>query len=116
MEDNQFDVEKLQEDLQKVFNWQETNNMKFNGKKFEILRYGQNKLLKESTEYLNPEGEKIEQKENLRDLGIQMSDNANFSEHISKVCKKVSQKCGWILRIFVCRNTFFMKLMWKSLV
>ena len=45
-----------------------------------------------------------------------MSDNANFTEHISKVCKIVNQKCGWILRTFVCRNTFFMKLMWKSLV
>ena len=34
----------------------------------------------------------------------------------NKVCKTVSQKCGWILRTFVCRNTFFMKLMWKLLV
>ena len=45
-----------------------------------------------------------------------MSDNANFSEHIAKVCKTVNQKCGWILRTFVCRDTYFMKIMWKSLV
>ena len=107
----QIDVEALQEDLQKVFTWQDENNMKFNGKKFELLRYGPNQDIKESTGYLTPEGETIEQKNNIRDLGIQMSDNTTFSEHIAKVCKKVNQKCGWILRTFACRNTFFMKLM-----
>ena len=112
----QIDVEALQEDLQKVFTWQDENNMKFNSKKFELLRYGPNQEIKENTGYLTPEGETIEQKDNLRDLGIQMSDNSTFSEHIAKVCKKVNQKCGWILRTFSCRNTYFMKLMWKSLV
>ena len=29
---------------------------------------------------------------------------------------KVRQKCGWILRTFYCRNTQFMKFMWKTLV
>ena len=90
--------------------------MQFNGKKFDILRYGHNKQIKDTTEYLNPEGEAIKEKDNLRDLGIQMSDNAKFSEHIKKVCKKVRQKCGWIMRTFVCRKTYFMKEMWKSLV
>ena len=35
---NEDDVESLQEDLEKLYNWQDTNNMKFNGKKFEMLR------------------------------------------------------------------------------
>ena len=113
---SEADAEKLQEDLQKVYDWQEENNMQFNSKKFEILRYGPNYYLKNNTEYLTPDGEKIDKKENLRDLGIQMSDNAMFSDHIAKVCKTVSQKCGWILRTFMCRQTFFMKSMWKSLV
>ena len=42
---NEDDVESLQEDLEKLYNWQDTNNMKFNGKKFEMLRYGKNKDL-----------------------------------------------------------------------
>ena len=45
-----------------------------------------------------------------------MSRGATFKEHIDKVCSKSSQKAGWILRTFACRQTFFMKLMWKSLV
>ena len=45
-----------------------------------------------------------------------MSDTATFTEHIDKVCSKASHKSGWILRTFACRQTYFMKLMWKSLV
>ena len=51
----------------------------------------------------------------LQDLGVQMSDTATFTEHIDKACSKASNKAGWILRAFACRQTYFMKLMWKSL-
>ena len=43
---NEADVEKLQENLDKLYEWQETNNMFFNGSKFQILRYGPNEDLK----------------------------------------------------------------------
>ena len=48
------DVESLQQDLERLYCWQEENNMKFNGKKFEVLRYGSNEDLKLSTNYLTP--------------------------------------------------------------
>ena len=35
-------VEKLQDDLEVLYNWEKENNMKFNAKKFELIRYGQN--------------------------------------------------------------------------
>ena len=45
------------------------NNMLFNGKKFEMLRYGPNSDLKNSTNYLTPGySDIIEVKDNLRDL------------------------------------------------
>jgi hypothetical protein len=46
------DVESLQQDLLKLYKWQEDNNMLFNSSKFEVLRYGKNQSLKESTSYL----------------------------------------------------------------
>ena len=108
------DVEDLQMDLDKLYQWQESNNMLFNGK---MLRYGKNEDLKNSTNYLTPGAEDlIEVKETLRDLGVEMSDDAKFGNHISKVCSKVRQKCEWILRTFNCRSTYFLKFMWKSLV
>ena len=36
------DVENLQNDLEKIYDWARDNNMGFNDKKFEILRYGSN--------------------------------------------------------------------------
>ena len=114
---NEEDVETLQDDLEKLYRWQEHNNMAFNSSKFEVLRYGSNTALKESTNYLTPGCEPIiEEKENLRDLGIIMSNDASFSSHVEHVCKKVKQKSGWILRTFSSRQTWFLKFMWKSLV
>ena len=42
----------LQEDLNKLYDWQETNNMEFNGSKFEVLKCGSIKTLKEITKLL----------------------------------------------------------------
>ena len=53
------DVEKLQSDLDAIYEWQNCNNMLFNGKKFEMLRYGKNEEIKNSTSYLTPEYEDI---------------------------------------------------------
>ena len=45
-----------------------------------------------------------------------MNDKGDFTDHVDKVCSKVNQKSGWILRTFACRSTYFMKMMWKTLV
>ena len=111
------DLEELQADLDRVYQWQSQNNMLFNSKKFELLRYGKNEELKTISNYMTPDCDDIiEVKNVLRDLGVQMNDQANFDDHVDKVCSKVSQKAGWILRTFACRQTTFMKLMWKSLL
>ena len=61
------DVEDLQADLEKLYSWQERNNMQFNGVKFEVLRYGRNQELKISTSYFTPNFKDIiEEKNNLR--------------------------------------------------
>ena len=43
------DVEVLQEELNKIYSWEQNNNMKFNGCKFLLLRYGKDENLKENT-------------------------------------------------------------------
>ena len=45
------DVEDLQEDLDTLYKWAEENNMKFNGKKFQVMRYGSDEDLKNDTLY-----------------------------------------------------------------
>ena len=114
---DESDVEALQSDLDKVYQWQDTNNMEFNSNKFEVLRYGKNLEIKQSTSYLTPNcDDLIEEKDSLRDLGIIMSSDASFSNHVELVCSKVRQKSGWVLRTFNSKKTWFLKFMWKTLI
>ena len=114
---NSEDVETMQEDLNKLYKWSKLNNMKFNGRKFQVMRYGRDEKLKDDTLYFTEDtGEPIERHETLRDLGVILSDDGTFSEHIDHVVKKVRQKSGWVLRTFYSRKTFFMKQIFKTLI
>ena len=42
-------VENLQKELEKLYQWEENNNMKLNGGQFELTRFGANKEIKESS-------------------------------------------------------------------
>ena len=91
--------------------------MKFNGNKFQLLRYGTNDDLKNNTVYFTGHMEEvIEQFSSIRDLGVIMADDGKFDQHIEKVVKKVRQKIGWILRTFYTRRTDILKQLWKSLM
>ena len=111
------DIEILQQELIKLDNWAKENNMDFNKGKFVVMRYGQNEDLKNETEYFSGNYEEIiERKDSVRDLGVQLTDDGAFVEHIEKVCKKVRQKSGWIFRTFYSRDTKFLKQLFKTLI
>lgn len=106
----------LQMDLDSIYKWQTNNNMLFNEDKFELLRYGRNEHIKEFTDYQGPNQNIINEKSSVKDLGVTMSNNLTFTEHINKVCNKVKQLCGWILRTFKSRSMKVLKPLWVSLV
>ena len=110
------DILALQEDLRRVYEWQNDNNMQFNDKKFEVLRYGPNQDFKENYHYTGPNDQPITEKQQVRDLGVLMSNNNKFAEHINKVINTAKQKCGWIYRTFKSRDALLMKTLWTSLV
>ena len=90
--------------------------MQFNENKFELLRYGKNRDIKDSTSYFGPNSRKIEQTQCVKDLGIKMSDALSFTDHIETLCNKVQQKWGWIIRTFHARYMHTMKTLWCSIV
>ena len=45
------DTQMLQKDLHKLYKWTDTNNMKFDANKFELLRYGKEQEIKSATTY-----------------------------------------------------------------
>ena len=106
----------LQQDLQGVFEWAETNNMLFNSKKFELLRYGNNTELKNATNYKSNTGTQIQEKNTTRDLGVIMSSTADFKTHIKTLAETVRDLSSWILRSFKSRSKTVLLQLWKSLV
>ena len=114
--DSVEDVARLQSDLNVIYQWSDTNNMQFNSKKFECLRYGTNQELQANTQYLSNTGDVIQTVEHTRDLGVTMSCDGSFSKHIDGVVSRANQMCGWILRTFRTRDKMPMLTLWKSLV
>ena len=113
---NEHDAQLLQQDLNHVYNWATQNNMTFNDTKFEMLRYGRNTELKESTSYVSNTGSPIQPKASLKDLGVTMSSSGDFKDHIEKVTDTVRDLSAWILRSFKSRSRTLMLQLWKSIV
>ena len=110
------DVKSLQTDLQAIYKWSQDNNMEFNSPKFECLRYGNDSDIKENTCYKTPSGDSIKEVEHAKDLGIIMSNNGTFRQHVNKVVNTANQLCGWVLRTFRTRQRLPMLMLWKTLI
>ena len=110
------DASNLQADLNNVYEWADKNNMEFNSLKFEVLRYGKDEVLKIFTNYLSSSGTIIDQKDSVRDLGVIMSADASFNQHINRVVDTASDKISMILRTFKSRDPDLMITLWKSVV
>ena len=72
----------LQNNLHKLYIWADTNNMKFNANKFELLQYGKEQEIKTATIYKSYDDSNIDSKEQVIDLGIIMSNTATFTLQI----------------------------------
>ena len=66
--------------------------------------------------YTTPSGLIINKKEHVRDLGVYMSSNNSFDYHISTCVKGAKQVSAWILRTFLSRDKFEMKVLLKSIL
>ena len=110
------DIKNLQSDLEAVFQWAKENNMEFHSDKFEHLHYDPKTTPGIIPEYKSNTGATIETKSSVRDLGVTMSSNAKFTEHIENRVAKLKSKIGWILRTFQTRDPLTMLSLWKTLV
>ena len=109
-------VLRLQEDLQRIYQWTHDNNMKLNDVKFELLRYGKNECIKDQTNYTSPSGEVIDSKSVVKDLGVLMSNDCTFREQILSIIEKAKNLTSWILQTFSSRSLTCMITLYKCLV
>ena len=88
------DTKCLQSDLNAVYKWSVDNNKMFNSDKFELIRYRSNnsKELQSQTSYLSNDRSTIEEKQHVRDLGVTLSNDTTFTQHIMERCKLIKSK------------------------
>ena len=68
-----------------------------------------NNEIKNSTNYLAPDGVKeIERKNAVKDLGVMVDESLMYKVHRQKAAKKVVQKLGWVRRTFATRTIPFL--------
>ena len=110
------DVAILQHELSKIYDWSTANNASLNDKKFEGMRLGSNEEIKSDTHYTTPSGNTIEIKKSIKDLGVWLSDDCTFNDHIQKTTVKAKDMISWILRSFKTRKQELMLTLYKMLV
>jgi hypothetical protein len=112
------DVAILQRDLDSIYNWCQINKMLLNDAKFERLSYccKTSNCLTDEYEYITPNCLPIENKHNLRDLGVQVQNDLSFDQHINNISAAARRKCGYIFCSFKTRDPTTMMVLYKSLV
>ena len=112
---NVEDAMYLQDCLDKLQSWQTENNMEFNTGKFNVLKLGRNKDLKTEYNYLAPGHDQIiTDNATVRDLGVIVNADANFTDHIAKIYAKISQRAGLLLRTLQNRSPEHMRFLWRT--
>ena len=87
-----------------------------NQEKFQYISYHMGDSSKINNIYLSPDHNILPKSGEVKDLGIQMSENCDFDSHIASVAKKCSRLCGWILRTFSTRSKSVLLTLFKSIV
>ena len=104
---------RIQEELNLIYEWAERNNMKFNGKKFEAMKYG-NRETTYASPFHQPDGEPIKVVEEIRDLGILMNSSATFESEVEAAVLKSNRQAVWVLRVFRTRQELPLITLYKS--
>ena len=82
---------------------------------FELLRFGKDQEIKFPTTYKSYDDSNIDDKEQVRDVDIMVSNTATFTLRIRNKVKKARDKMGWVLRVFQSRQRSLMLTLLKSL-
>ena len=111
-------MDKLQEDLDRLYDWTHYSLLKFHPDKCEIMRLSSTK----SNKFKNIQGNYIMDETTLnkvdkeKDLGIIFDTELSFEEHINTKVKKANSLVGMIRRTFVYLDKDMFKQLFTSII
>ena len=109
---SQSDVDVLQGDLNQLTNWSRKWLLELNEQKCKVMHFGHQNA--SQAYWLN--NATLESTREEKDLGIYVTDNLKFSNHITKIAAKANSVLGRINRTFTFKDKDLMKFLYISLV
>ena len=114
----------LQEDLYRILEWSRNNNMKLHEQKFELLNHLHNSknpcaelpFYSTTLQYKVSSEDVLYPVEEVRDLGVMVSNDLKWSKHIGNMVSKARSTLSWMLSVFRTRDRIVMTTLYKSLV
>ena len=94
------DFAKLQDDIDKVGNWSCTNHLTLNRDKCKYMIVSRRKTVSTPSSPLLLEGHSLEQVEMFKYLGVLLSHDLSWGEHVQSICSKARKILGLLYRRF----------------
>ena len=118
------DMTSLQNDLNNVIKWSEENNMRLHESKFDFLCFSSpiGKLMRELPfvnsliNYHTPNGVELEPTNLVKDLGVYISSDYQWSTNINIMVETTKNMMSWTLGVFRDRSVYTMITLYKSLI
>jgi len=110
------DTDVLQSDLFRLTEWCKTWQLKFNPDKCETMRINHKQDTSKESYTPDPNGEVIKSVKSIKDLGITISYDLSWSDHIHDVVNKANRVLGVIKRVLGSKSITEFSLLYKLLV
>ena len=112
--DKQADSEILQKDLEILENWEKLWDMSFNPSKCQVIHVTRRKASLQTKYHLH--GCVLESVPSAKYLGVTISEDLKWSEHINNITKKANQTLGFLKRNIRVHNKDLKSTAYKTLV
>ena len=116
-ESHKEDVETLQTDLDKLYDWTQYSLLKFHPDKCVVMRLmsSRSKKLRPNALY-NMDERRLKAVSEEKDLGISFNDNLTFEKHINEKVNKANSLVGMVRRTFIHLDKDVFKVLFISIV
>ena len=89
-------TESLNKDLAKIISWGSRNLVKFNATKTQSCTFSKKRSSEESP--IQMSGQTVSNKNSIHVLGVTISNNITWDDHITSIAKSAAQKLGFLYR------------------
>lgn len=111
---SKYDCVSLQKDLDTLQVWEKAWDMEFNPSKCQVLHITRNKTVIKHKYYLH--GQVLESVSEAKYLGLNLSSDLCYNQHISRITSTANKSLGFIRRNITTTNEKVRTLAYKSLV